>query len=91
MAELLLAHGADVRHRDTLGNTPLHEAGFKDLAELLLANGADVNATDNDGETPLSYADNSGWKDVAELLRRHGGRSSEWALARRYGNARLSQ
>ena len=41
MAELLLAHKADVNARDNADFTPLHEAaelGYKDLAEVLLAN-----------------------------------------------------
>jgi ankyrin repeat protein len=43
------------------------------VAELLLANKADVNATNNNGETPLHLAALKGNKEVAELLRQHGG------------------
>jgi len=60
-----------------LRNTPLHwAAGYdecKGVAELLLANGAKVNATDICRCTPLHLAADNGHKDVAELLRQHGG------------------
>jgi len=34
---------------------------------------ADVNAKTNRGRTPLYWAATKGYKDVAELLREHGG------------------
>jgi ankyrin repeat protein len=71
--ELLLANKADINDRDMDGKRPLHAAatgGNKDIVELLLNNKAEVNAEDYSGNTPLNYAAN---KDVAELLRRHGG------------------
>jgi ankyrin repeat protein len=40
---------------------------------LLIANGADVNAKNDDGETPLYVATVYGKKEVADLLRKHGG------------------
>src|SRR5262245_45707308 len=51
VAELLLAHGADVgaRSKNANGNTPLHAAlaaNQKFVAGLLIGNGADVNAAD---------------------------------------------
>jgi hypothetical protein len=38
-----------------------------------LAAGADVNAKNLDGDTPLDYADD----ETADLLRKHGGKTSE--------------
>ena len=56
--------------------TPLHYAAVeahKEITELLIAKGADVNANDIDGGTPLDYANGV----VANLLRKHGGKTSE--------------
>jgi cytohesin len=73
VAKLLLANKADVNARASDGTMPLHYVASKELAELLLANKADVNAKDNDSHTPLNWAVHKGYKDVAELLRQHGG------------------
>ena len=63
--------------KDTIGRTPLHwaaKAGHnKDVVELLLVNKAEINAKRKDGCTPLQWAALQSQKDVAELLRRHGG------------------
>src|ERR1039458_6880749 len=59
VAELLLAHKADVNAKNNDGFTPLSlEAfiGHKDVAELLLAHNADVTAKNNIGYTPLYIA-----------------------------------
>jgi ankyrin repeat protein len=61
VAELLLAHDADVtaRSRNANGNTPLHAAlagNFKFVAGLLIGAGADVNAPDAAGWRPLHLA-----------------------------------
>ena len=49
------------------------ERGYMDVARLLLAHKAKVNAKDDAGETALYFAEKYGHKDVAELLRQHGG------------------
>ena len=71
----LLAVGADVNAKNTVGWTPLHLAariGHTEAARLLLAAGADVNAKDKDGHTPLHGAAENGHTDVVNLLRAHG-------------------
>jgi ankyrin repeat protein len=61
VAELLLAHGADVTavSKNANGNTPLHSAlasNQKFVAGLLVGSGADVNAADAQGWRPLHLA-----------------------------------
>jgi Ankyrin repeats (3 copies)/Ankyrin repeat len=59
IAELLIAHGADVRARDLKKSTPLHQAAFFGNAAtigLLLDHGALIDARDADGWTPLHSA-----------------------------------
>jgi cytohesin len=75
VAELLLAHGADVSARSSFSDAPLDEAvrgGHKEVVELLLAHGADINAKDGFGDTPLHEAAEHDFKDMAELLLAHG-------------------
>ena len=63
--------------KDNRGKTSLHRAaekGHKEIAELLIAAGADLNAKDDDGTTPLDMADD---KEIADLLRKHGGKTGE--------------
>ena len=73
--KLLIAHGAEVNAKNSLGETPLHVAasnGLRDLAEALIAHGADVNAEDKYGWTPLQLVAEKGHQEIADLLRRHG-------------------
>ncbi len=48
---------------------------------LLIANGADVNARDEDGLTPLDIATHpenpNDTDEIADLLRKHGGKTGE--------------
>ena len=77
VVELLIAKGADVNAKDGVGETPLHWAakeGNKEVVELLIAKGADVNAKDDVGDTPVDWAAN---KEIADLLRKHGGKTKE--------------
>ena len=81
IAELLIAEGADVNAKnDKTVGYPLHFAaafGHKEIAELLIAEGADVNAKDVDGETPLDWAISRNQTAIADLLRKHGGKTGD--------------
>ena len=74
IVELLIAKGANVNAKDNWDWTPLHSAvyGHKDIVELLIAKGANVKARDGGGRTPLWYAQDKGYTDIVELLRKHG-------------------
>ena len=75
----LIAKGADVNAKNRYG-TPLHlsaGSGHKDIAKLLIANGADVNVKDVGGDTPLDWAINRNHPEIADLLRKHGGKTGE--------------
>ncbi len=41
---------------------------------MLINAGADVNAQSNDGQTALMFATEKNYKDIVELLKRHGAR-----------------
>jgi len=73
VAELLLAHNADVLacSRNSTGNTPLHAAlagNHKLVAGLLIGRGADVNATDTAGWRPLHLASANNNLDAMKQL-----------------------
>jgi len=78
IAELLIAEGANVNAKGSyVEGTPLHSAadGHKEVAELLIAEGADVNMKDDLGFTPLDYAERH--PEIADLLRKHGGKTKK--------------
>ena len=77
IVELLLAKGADVNAKSELGETPLHFAKTKEIAELLIAEGAGVNAKNEGGKTPLDASIKSEDSTIADLLRKHGGKTGE--------------
>lgn len=77
IAELLLDGGADPNSRCGCGSTPLYHAvmaGDAALVRLLLDRGAKVNATVH-GKTPLQLAEDREARDLAQVLRDHGGKT----------------
>ena len=60
--------------------TPLIVAalkGHKEIVELLIAKDADVNSKDFFGRTSLDSAARKGRTEIADLLRKHGGKTGE--------------
>jgi hypothetical protein len=76
-----LADETDIELKCTgCGGTALGHAakhGHNEIAELLIENGADVNAKNDDDITPLDWAVDEDYPETAELLRKHGGKTSE--------------
>ena len=90
MTKVLIENGADVNAKNEDGLTALHEASFSfadndvavEIVELLIENGANVNAQDDDGSTPLDAAIDGDITETADLLRKHGGKTSAELKAR---------
>ena len=77
-----LASGTDVNAKDDfIGMTILQSAalgGQKEIVEFLIAEGADVNAMGRTFLTPLDTALKASLnKEIADLLRKHGGNTGE--------------
>ncbi|SRR6266508_3181112 len=92
IAELLLAHDADVaaRSRNSNGNTPLHAAlagNHKFVVGLLLGGGADVNTPDAGGWRPLHIAASNNNLDAIKSLIAQG---ADVAAANGEGKTALS-
>ncbi len=74
MAELLINKGTDLNIYLYLHNAAGN--GYKEIAELLIAGGANVNAMSHNDLTPLDAAADD-YPKIADLLRKHGGKTGE--------------
>ena len=82
IVELLISKGANVNAKDHVSITPLHLVPIfhnhqLKIAELLIAKGANVNSKSDVNETPLDWAVHNTHKEIADLLRKHGGKTGE--------------
>jgi ankyrin repeat protein len=78
VANLLVQHGADVRAKSRMGDTPLMFAAAvnsTDLATEMLNRGADVNAQNASGQTALMAAAAHGYLSTVEMLLTRGARA----------------
>ena len=72
-----IADGADVNAKASDASTPLHYAENKEIAELLIDKGADVDAKADNGITPLDAAIKFKKTELADLIRKHGGKTGK--------------
>jgi ankyrin repeat protein len=82
VAELLVAHGADVNAAAGNGSTALHFATASNhiaMVQWLLAHGADPTRKTKGGQTPWALAAKMGRRDIADLLFHHRQRGSSTA------------
>ncbi|RDH85127.1 MAG: ankyrin repeat domain-containing protein [endosymbiont of Escarpia spicata] len=73
--DFLIKQGADINTADDKGNNALHIAASKDqriAAKHLITGGIDLNAVNATGQTPLGIAQQSGAKDIADMLKKFG-------------------
>ena len=80
VVEQLIEKGANVNANAKWERTPLHgtaKTGQMGIIELLITAGANVNAKDFENKTPLDEAINYKHTEAANLLRKHGGKTSE--------------
>ena len=77
IVELLIDNGADVNAVISFGWIPLHLVDDLEIARLLISKGANANAGFKTGETPFDLARLKGRWDIADLLRKHGGKMHE--------------
>ena len=95
VAELLIANGADLEAKTNQGLTPLCQGVLVgrsaiEVIELLIVKGADVNYVnpkDKYGRTQLDVAIGKNRNEIADLLRKHGGKHSTINTAAKAGDA----
>ncbi len=84
IVNILLANDADIYAENKVGFIPLNLAaqhGLNEIVELLISKGTDVNYRIKSGpfkgRTPLYFVDPNLHKELADLLRKHGGKTAE--------------
>ena len=81
-----LAAGTDVDVENQWRATPLLKVpreGHKAISELLINNEADLNVKNVEGKTPLDYAIENNHTNIADLLRKHEGKTGKGLEAKK--------
>jgi ankyrin repeat protein len=81
--EVLLARGADINHRNDLGETAVHAAaqrGADRIIRFLHARGASINEFNNEGRTPLDEAIGQANESIQDNIRRPERKSTQVVL-----------
>lgn len=80
LLNLLVKHGADVKHTDKYNNTLLHDDSlectaevFEDFLKVLISLGFNINSKNNVGHTPLYLCKD---KNIEDTLIKYGGKTS---------------
>jgi len=82
--KLLIENGADIHQLDFENETALHTAAYHSyrgegdvsVVALLVDHGSKINAISDRGLTPLDWAMMFGVPEVADFLRKHGGKTN---------------
>ena len=69
IADILIAHGADVAIKTNDGSTPLHKTTTPEMAQYFIDKGVDVNTRNDQGATALMDAGFEGYEFVECLLK----------------------
>ena len=72
--------GANIDSQDEYGATPLHyslQAGHIVISKFLVISEASINIMDNEGLTPLDWAHWMNQTEMANLIRKYGGKTAE--------------
>ena len=83
--KFLLENGADIHQLDFENETALHTAAYHSyhgegdvsVVALLVDHGSKINAISDRGLTPLDLAIMTGVPEIADLLRKHGGKTGD--------------
>ena len=72
--------GANIDSQDEYGATPLHyslQAGHIVISKFLVISEASINIMDKEGLTPLDWAHWMNQTEMANLIRKYGGKTAE--------------
>lgn len=72
--------GVNIDSQDEYGATPLHyslQAGHTDISKFLVISEASINIMDKEGLTPLDWAHWMNQTEMANLIRKYGGKTAE--------------